>query len=138
MKVIVSLIILIVFYPIPIGCADWQLVAENKINKFYIDKESISQTSNNSVKAWFKTVPNISLKLFDKYMSSQIVYEEENCEEHTIRFFRVISNYSDGTSEEVISEPCAWFDVPINTIFEMKHEYLCKGKKMPAESLNHL
>ena len=132
------LIILIFLSPISAEAADWQLIAENKENKVYIDKESINYGSKNLVKAWFRTVPNVPFRIFDKYMTSQIVYEEENCKKHTMRFFQAISNYSDGTSEKIISEPCAWFDVPTDTIFEAKHESLCKDRKISAESLNHL
>jgi len=134
MKIIFVLIILIFLSPISAGGADWQLVAENKENKIYIDKESINYPSKNLVKAWFKTVPNIPVKIFENYMTHQIVYEEHNCKEHKFRVLQTTGYHSDGTSKQVISKPFEWIDVPIRTIFETKHEYLCKDKGISPES----
>jgi hypothetical protein len=127
------LIILIFLSPISAEGADWQLAAENEENEIYIDKESISYPSKNLVKAWFKTMPNIPVKMFKKYMTHQIVYEEHNCKEHKFRFLRATGYHSDGTTKEVISEPSVWTDVPIGTVFKTKHEYLCKVRKISSK-----
>ena len=127
MKIIFVLIILVFLFPISAGGANWQLVAENKENKIYIDKESINYTSKNLVKALFKIVPNMPVKIFGNYMTYQIVYEEHNCKEDEFRILQVTGHHSDGTSKEVISEPSEWIDVSSHTIFKTKHEYLCNG-----------
>ena len=129
-RIVVLSIILIVLAPISAGNADWQLVAENKENKIYIDKESINSASKNMVKAWFKTTPNTPLKIFDKYMTHQIAYEEHNCGKHRFRVLEVIGYHSDGTTKQVISEPSVWIDITIHTIFETKHDYLCGIRKI--------
>ena len=133
MKIIFVLIIPIFLSPILATSADWQLVAENKENKFYINKESITHPSKNSVKARFKTVPNIPAKIFEKSMTYQLVYEEHNCKEREFRFLQATSCHSDGTSEEVISEPSVWIDVPHVATFETKHKYLCKDREISPE-----
>jgi len=134
-KIIFLLIILVFLSPISAKGADWQLIAENEENKFYIDKESINHPSENLVKAWFKTVPNIPAKIFEKYMTYQLVHEEHNCKVRKFRILQTTGYHSDGTSKEVISEPSAWIDVPHVTTFETKHEYLCKDRKISPESL---
>ena len=133
MKIIFVLIILIFLSPISATGADWQLVAENKESKFYINKESINHPSKNLVKAWFKTVLNIPAKIFEKYMTYQLVYEEHNCKERKFRILQTTGYHSDGTSKEVISEPSVWIDVPHVTTFETKHEYLCKDRELSSE-----
>jgi tyrosine-protein phosphatase YwqE len=130
MKIIFILMILIVLVPIPARSADWQLVAENKENKIQIDKEGVNFTSKNMVKAWFRTVPNTPFKIFDKYMTHQIAYEEHNCAKRTFRVLEATGYHSDGTIKQVISKPSKWIDVPIGTIFETKHEYLCGNRKI--------
>jgi hypothetical protein len=138
MKIIFVLIILVFLSPISAGGANWQLVAENKENKIYIDKESINYTSKNLAKAWFNIMPNMPLKIFENYMTYQIVYEEHNCKEDEFRLLQVTSHYSDGTSEEVISEPSGWIDVLGHTIFKTKHEYLCNGTVFHKKSARNV
>lgn len=122
--------ILIFLSPLSAEGSDWQPVADNEENKIYVDKESINYPSKNLVKAWFKTVPNTSVKMFKKYMTHQIVYEEHDCKERKFRFLRATGYHSDGTTKEVISEPSVWTDVQIGTIFKTKHEYLCKDREI--------
>ncbi len=126
MKTIFVLIILVFLLPISAGGANWQLVTENKEKKIYIDKENISYTSKHLVKAWFKIVPNVPVKIFENYMTYQIVYEEHNCKEDEFRVLQVTGHHSDGTSKEVISEQSEWIDISSHTIFKTKHEYLCR------------
>lgn len=105
--------------------ADWELAAENKDVRFYIDKESIDKTAENSVRAWFKTEPTTPFRIFEKYMIYQLVYEEHNCKESKFRVLQTTGYHSDGTSKKVISEPSVWRDVRHVTPFELKHDYLC-------------
>ena len=134
MKIIFVLLISIFLSPILATSADSQLVAENKENKFYINKESIHHPSKNLVKAWVKTVPNRPVKILEKYMTCQLVYEEHNCKERKFRFLQATDYNSDGTNEEIISEPSVCIDVPHIAPFERKHEYLCEDRELLSGS----
>lgn len=115
------------------GGTRWELFAETKGIRFYIDKESINHPSKNLVKVWVKAVPNIPFKIGGKYIIYQLEYEEHDCKENKFLFLHVTSYYSDGTIEDVFSEPSEWIDVvTLSTIFKEKHGYFCRDRELSS------
>jgi Surface-adhesin protein E len=126
--------------------ADWELLAENNDQQFYIDKESIEHSQitcswcarccvtsvdncicdlpQDFMRVWTKKI----FKHPGKYLAKEeLDLQEYACEKDMSRLLHATRIYPDGTGDSVnLNVVMKWEGNTSDTLRELLHKYLCK------------
>jgi hypothetical protein len=101
--------------------ADWVRIGKTKKVVIYVDKQSITRPSKNTVRAW----TNIEMRAPTDPLKNAVSYDEYNCRRKRSRNLTINYYYKDGTNG-TRSEEQPWHGIVPGTVDEGIFNYLCK------------
>jgi hypothetical protein len=127
--------------------SDWELLAENKDFKYYVDKQSIRKYTTGCfsnvcfpwyrsdgsdypparfIRAWIKKIGKAP-KQYEA--TEELDYEEYDCTKERSRLLHLTKIYPDGINESInLNVVIKWDNIPPDKIEHFFRTYLCKNR----------
>jgi Surface-adhesin protein E len=143
---IIFALVLLCLFARSTHASNWELLAENNDQQFYIDKESIEHSEitclwcircclntadycmcnlpEDLMRVWTKKI----FKHPGKYQAiEELDFQEYACEKGMSRLLHATRIYPDGTGDSVnLNLVLKWEDITSDTLRALLHKYLCK------------